>query len=48
MVPVPKIDPLMAPALHTVVLQLTSSYCALERGCAIDRPRNLAKNVIVP
>ena len=47
-VPVPKVDPLMAPVLHTVVLQLMSYYCALERGCAIDRPRNLAKSVTVP
>jgi glucosamine--fructose-6-phosphate aminotransferase (isomerizing) len=44
----PKIDWLMSPVLHTVVLQLLSYYCARERGCPIDRPRNLAKSVTVP
>ena len=47
-VPVPKVDLPTAPVLHTVVLQLMSYYCALERGCAIDRPRNPAKSVTVP
>jgi glucosamine--fructose-6-phosphate aminotransferase (isomerizing) len=45
---VPKIDLTMAPVLHTVVLQLLSYYCAKERNCPIDRPRNLAKSVTVP
>jgi glucosamine--fructose-6-phosphate aminotransferase (isomerizing) len=45
---VPKIDLTMAPVLHTVVLQLLSYYCARERNCPIDRPRNLAKSVTVP
>jgi glucosamine--fructose-6-phosphate aminotransferase (isomerizing) len=45
---VPKIDSTMAPVLHTVVLQLLSYYCARERRCPIDRPRNLAKSVTVP
>jgi len=45
---IPKIDPLMSPVLNTVMVQLLSYYCALERGCPIDRPRNLAKSVTVP
>ena len=46
--PVPSSELLMAPVLYTVVLQLLSYYCARERGCPIDRPRNLAKSVTVP
>jgi glutamine---fructose-6-phosphate transaminase (isomerizing) len=46
--PTPRADLSMAPVLHTVVLQLLSYYCAWERGCPIDRPRNLAKSVTVP
>ena len=45
---VPKADPMVAPLLHAVVLQLLSYHCARERGCPIDRPRNLAKSVTVP
>jgi glucosamine--fructose-6-phosphate aminotransferase (isomerizing) len=45
---IPNVDPFLAPVLHAVVLQLLSYYCALERGCPIDRPRNLAKSVTVP
>ncbi|MFQ6030448.1 MAG: SIS domain-containing protein, partial [Dehalococcoidia bacterium] len=44
----PKVDPMVAPVLQTVMLQLLSYYCAEERGCPIDRPRNLAKSVTVP
>ncbi len=45
---VPNVDPSLAPVLHTVVVQLLSYYLGLERGCPIDRPRNLAKSVTVP
>jgi glucosamine--fructose-6-phosphate aminotransferase (isomerizing) len=44
----PKLDPLLSPVLPTVVLQLLAYHCARERGCPIDRPRNLAKSVTVP
>jgi glucosamine--fructose-6-phosphate aminotransferase (isomerizing) len=27
--------------------QLFAYYCALERGCNVDQPRNLAKSVTV-
>jgi glutamine---fructose-6-phosphate transaminase (isomerizing) len=45
---VPQIEGWLAPVVQTVVLQLLSYYCARERGCPIDRPRNLAKSVMVP
>ena len=32
---------------HTTPLQLLADYIALERGCDIDKPRNLAKSVTV-
>jgi glucosamine--fructose-6-phosphate aminotransferase (isomerizing) len=35
------------PILATVPLQLFSYYVALERGCNVDKPRNLAKSVTV-
>jgi len=44
---IPKVDTLLTPIPVTVVLQLLSYYCALERGCSIDKPRNLAKSVTV-
>ncbi|MBL4575962.1 MAG: glutamine--fructose-6-phosphate transaminase (isomerizing) [Opitutaceae bacterium] len=35
------------PILATVPLQLLSYYIAVERGCDVDKPRNLAKSVTV-
>ena len=35
------------PFLMTVPTQLFAYYCALERGCDVDQPRNLAKSVTV-
>ena len=40
------LDPL-APVLGAIPLQLLAYYAALERGCDVDRPRNLAKSVTV-
>lgn len=37
----------LAPILSTVVTQLLAYFIALERGCEIDQPRNLAKSVTV-
>ncbi len=37
----------LAPILSTIVSQLFAYYVALERGCEIDKPRNLAKSVTV-
>ena len=43
----PATDPLFFPVISAVALHLVAYYCALERGCPIDRPRNLAKSVTV-
>ncbi len=43
----PRIDPLFSPIPISVILQLLAYYAAKERGCEIDRPRNLAKSVTV-
>ena len=44
---VPEIDELIAPLLSVIPLQLLSYYIGLERGCDVDKPRNLAKSVTV-
>ncbi|WP_297713749.1 glutamine--fructose-6-phosphate transaminase (isomerizing) [Clostridium sp.] len=44
---IPQICTRMAPVLGAVVLQLLAYYVAKERGCDIDKPRNLAKSVTV-
>ncbi|MCF7808366.1 MAG: glutamine--fructose-6-phosphate transaminase (isomerizing) [Candidatus Marinimicrobia bacterium] len=36
-----------APILNVIPLQLLSYYIAVERGCDVDQPRNLAKSVTV-
>jgi len=35
------------PLLAAVPLQLLAYYIAVERGCDVDKPRNLAKSVTV-
>ena len=40
------LDPLL-PVLAVIPLQLLAYYIAVERGCDIDKPRNLAKSVTV-
>ena len=40
------LDPLI-PILSVIPLQLLAYYVAVERGCDIDKPRNLAKSVTV-
>jgi glutamine---fructose-6-phosphate transaminase (isomerizing) len=44
---VPQVDPLLAPVVTTVPLQLLAYYVADLRGTDIDQPRNLAKSVTV-
>ena len=44
---VPDAHPVLQPSLGIVPLQLFAYYVALERGCDIDKPRNLAKSVTV-
>lgn len=37
----------VAPVLAVIPLQIFAYYVALERGCSIDKPKNLAKSVTV-
>jgi len=43
----PETDPLLAPMLSVVPLQLLAYYAAVTRGADVDKPRNLAKSVTV-
>ena len=44
---VPRTETMLLPQLGVLPLQLLADYVALERGCDIDKPRNLAKSVTV-
>ena len=44
---IPDTDTMFLPSLGVVPLQLFAYYVALQRGCDIDKPRNLAKSVTV-
>ena len=44
---IPDTATMLLPSLGVVPLQLFSYYIALQRGCDIDKPRNLAKSVTV-
>ena len=44
---IPDIDPILAPLLGVVPLQLFAYYTSVLRGCDVDKPRNLAKSVTV-
>ncbi|HBM80238.1 MAG TPA: glutamine--fructose-6-phosphate aminotransferase, partial [Clostridiaceae bacterium] len=44
---IPKTLQILAPVLTVVPLQLLAYYMAAEKGCDIDKPRNLAKSVTV-
>jgi len=44
---IPDGEETLSPLLAIVPLQLFAYYVALERGCDIDQPRNLAKSVTV-
>lgn len=43
----PEVNPLFAPVLAILPLQLLSYYIAVGKGCDVDKPRNLAKSVTV-
>jgi glucosamine--fructose-6-phosphate aminotransferase (isomerizing) len=43
----PKVHELISPILSVIPAQLISYYAALQRGCDVDKPRNLAKSVTV-
>lgn len=44
---VPAIHPAFQPSLSLIPLQLFAYYVAINRGCDVDKPRNLAKSVTV-
>ena len=44
---IPDTAAMLLPSLGVVPLQLLAYYIALQRGCDIDKPRNLAKSVTV-
>ena len=44
---VPRTEPVFNPVAQIVPLQLFAYYVAKERGCDIDKPKNLAKSVTV-
>lgn len=44
---IPKVDNILAGILSVIPLQLLAYYVAKDRGCDIDKPRNLAKSVTV-
>ena len=44
---IPQVHPILQPVLGVLPLQLFAYYIALNRGCDIDKPRNLAKSVTV-
>lgn len=44
---VPECHDIVQPILMSIPVQLLSYYIALERGCDVDKPRNLAKSVTV-
>ena len=46
-IPLPKINPLLAPLPAIIPLQLLAYYVCTEKGFDVDKPRNLAKSVTV-
>lgn len=44
---IPETEDCLSPLLTVVPLQLLSYYIAVNRGCDVDQPRNLAKSVTV-
>ncbi len=45
--PMPALDPLLAPIVYAVPAQLLAYHTAVARGTDVDQPRNLAKSVTV-
>ncbi len=43
----PKMNDLFAPILAVMPMQLFAYYMSVEKGCDVDKPRNLAKSVTV-
>ncbi len=47
MIAIPDCHEAVLPIVATIPVQLLSYYIAVERGCDVDKPRNLAKSVTV-
>ena len=47
LVTIPDTNPMLLPSLGVIPMQLYAYYVALQRGCDIDKPRNLAMSVTV-
>ncbi|RCL30677.1 MAG: SIS domain-containing protein, partial [Puniceicoccaceae bacterium] len=47
LIQVPEAHEIIQPILMSIPVQLLSYYIACERGCDVDKPRNLAKSVTV-
>ncbi len=43
----PDVDPVLAPLLYAIPVQLLAYYTAVAKGTDVDQPRNLAKSVTV-
>ncbi|RLG30746.1 glutamine--fructose-6-phosphate aminotransferase, partial [Methanosarcinales archaeon] len=43
----PTVESIFTPLTYSVAMQLLAYYTAARIGCAIDKPRNLAKSVTV-
>ena len=43
----PAVDPVVAPILYTIPVQLLAYHTAVAKGTDVDQPRNLAKSVTV-
>ena len=46
-VEVPACDPIVAPILYAIPVQMLAYHIAVEKGTDVDQPRNLAKSVTV-
>ena len=46
-VALPEVDPLLAPILYAIPVQLLAYHTAVLKGTDVDQPRNLAKSVTV-
>ncbi len=46
-IPMPTVDPITAPLIYTIPLQLLAYHVAILKGTDVDQPRNLAKSVTV-
>ena len=45
--PVPACSEVLSPMINVIPLQLFAYHVAVQRGCDVDQPRNLAKSVTV-